>query len=174
VKRIALVLLGLMACDRVSDFDTSEGEAYCGQITLASAYRAGFSPRVQMKMTFASTALEEGTSPGNLTTYDAGDETLPNLVLDAPLRAIPALEHDPLSQLAFGDGRDRNMIYAVTPVPDDEEALLAVISLRSDDSIEVRLLRAGRAAAPGAEATPGREPLFGLFRLERREGGCGF
>jgi len=163
----------LTACDRISDFDTGPGEAYCGQITLASGYRTGFTPRVQMRMTFDSSQVDAGESPGLLTTFDAGMETEPQLLTEAPLRPIPPLSHDPLSQLEFGDGRDVNLIYGVSPNSPEAESVLAVVSLRSDDAVEVRLIRPGMAA--GADDVPaGRRPLFGLFVLRRRDGDCGF
>ncbi len=161
------------ACDRISDFDTGPGEAYCGQITLASGYRTGFTPRVQMRMTFDSSKVDAGESPGSVTTFDAGMETEPQLVTDAPLRPIPPLSHDPLSQLEFGDGREANLIYAVSPDSPEAESVLAVVSLRTDDAVEVRLIRPG-AATVDDEVPNGRRPLFGLFVLRRQDGDCGF
>jgi hypothetical protein len=166
-------LPGPLGCDPISSFDTEPGQSYCGQITLASAYRAGFSPRVQMRLTFESSAVEAGQSPGIITTLDAGDDVEPHLLLDATLRPIPALEHDALSQLQFGDGRERNLIYAVSSHNPDQEALLAVISLRSNDSVEVRLIRPGGAPGDDGAEPPGRTPMFGLFNLSRVDGDCG-
>jgi hypothetical protein len=159
------------SCDRVSDFDLAPGESYCGNITLAAAYRAGLSVSTQMRMTFDSSKLDAGEPPGTLTTFDAGDESKNQLLADAPLRAIPALEHDPLSQLEFGDGREKNFMFAVSPVAPDAEAIIAVVSLRTDETVEVRLIRAGVATDP---PPAGREPLFGLFTLERQQSSCGF
>jgi hypothetical protein len=160
-------------CDRINDFDTGPGEAYCGQITLAGGYRAGFTPRVQMRLTFDSSKVDAGESPGAITTFDAGLETEPQLLTDAPLRPIPAMSHDPLSQLEFGDGREVNLIYAASPSSPDAESVLAVLSLRTDDAVEVRLIRPG--IETGEDDVPsGRKPLFGLFVLRRRDGDCGF
>ncbi len=165
--------LATTACDRISSFDTGPDEAFCGQITLASGYRTGFTPRVQMRMTFDSSKVDSGEPPGTLTTFDAGQDTEPQLLTEASLRPIPPLSHDPLSQLEFGDGRDLNLIYAVSPTSPAAESALAVVSLRADDAVEVRLIRPGTES--GDQAAPvGREPLFGLFLLRRQDGDCGF
>jgi hypothetical protein len=169
----AALPLATMACDRISSFDTGPDEAFCGQITLASGYRTGFTPRVQMRMTFDSSKVDNDESPGTLTTFDAGQETGPQLLAKAPLRPIPPLSHDPLSELEFGDGRDFNLIYAVSPTSPEAESALAVVSLRADDAVGVRLIRPGKDGADPA-APAGQEPLFGLFLLRRQDGDCGF
>ena len=164
-----LAALLASGCDRVSDFDLADGESYCGTITLAAVFRAGLSPRTQMRMTFDSSKLDTGEPPGTLTTFD--NEAMTQLLSDAPLRAIPALEHDALSSLEFGDGRERNFLFGVSPVAPEAEGLTTVVSLMNDDTVEVRLLRPSVATDP---PPAGREPLFGLFTLERQEGTCGF
>jgi hypothetical protein len=160
------------ACDPVSDFGTGEGEAYCGAITLENTYRAGLSPRVQLRLRLDADKIEGGSSPGTISSYDAGLDEADRRLLDrAALRPIPPLDHDPLSQLEFGDGRERNLIYAVSPSNPAAESLLAIVSLRNDEAVEVRLLRAGSDAAAD---DPARRPLFGLFVLNRRSNDCGF
>jgi hypothetical protein len=171
---LAICLLAC-GCDRVDSFDLEAGESYCGQITLGHAYRAGFSPRVQVRLSFDSEKVELDESPGTISTFDAGAEEAKQRLLDtAALRPIPPLSHDPLSQLEIGDGRDRNLIYAVSPQTTIAESLLVILSLRSDDAVEVRLIRPGSAPNEAGETPTGREPLFGLFVLERQQGDCGF
>jgi hypothetical protein len=165
---VMAMLCATAGCDRVEAFTLEPGEAYCGQITLGNQYRQGLSPRVVMRMSFDGSAIEAGASPGSLSTYDSDDEQ--QLLSDAALRPIPPLAHDALSDLEFGDGRDRNLIYAVSASDETAESLLAVLSLRSDDRVEVRLIRAGL----GVEADTGRTPLFGLFVLSRSQSDCGF
>ena len=92
---------------------------------------------------------------------------------NALLRPFPAMQHDPLSRPEFGDGRERNAIYAVSPNASDAESLVAIVSLRSDDTVEVRLIRPGAVAADG-EVPEGRRQIFGVFTLERQSGECGF
>ncbi|MCC6556492.1 MAG: hypothetical protein IT372_26330 [Polyangiaceae bacterium] len=178
--RAALIGLGLAAagCDDLSRFSTADGEAYCGSVTLASGFRTGLSPRVQMRLTLDATALDGTEPPGLLSTYEAADETHPErrLLDRAPLRPIAPLANDPLSHLEFGDGRERNAIFAVSPVDPAAESMLAIISLQTDDSIEVRLLRPGapRDEATGDPPPAERRQIFGMFRLTRRPNECGF
>ena len=59
----------------------------------------------------------------------------------------------------------------VTPAAPEAEGLLAVLSLRSDGNVEVRLIRPG--ASDDTNGLPeGRRPLFGLFTLRRQPGAC--
>ena len=162
-------------CERLSSFDLDPGESYCGQITLGSRYRTGFSPRVQMRMSFDADQVAVGKSPGTVTTYDRGADPAQQRLLDrGTLRPIAPVSHDALSDLDLGDGRDLNYIYAVTPADPEAESLLAFVTLREDDAVEVRLLRPGAAAQGAAPVEPTERQLFGLFVLQRREGDCGF
>jgi hypothetical protein len=170
---LAGLLLG--GCSDWSRYSTKSGEAYCGAVTVASEFREGLSPRVQLRLTLDAEALELGEPAGQLTTReDLGDGSPPRHLLDhAELRPIAPLAHDPLSRLDFGEGRERNAVYAVSPSDPDASALLAIVSLKSDDQVEVRLLRPGGDAPPSA-TDPGRRSIFGVFPLARRAGTCGF
>lgn len=164
-------------CDDLGRFSTGEGEAYCGVVTLAGAFRTGLSPRVQMRLTLDASALDGSDSPGVLSTFEAADETHEEqrLIDNAPLRPIAALAHDPLSHLEFGDGRERNAIFAVSPADPEAESMVAIVSLQTDDAIEVRLLRPGAAEDASGEAPPAeRRAIFGMFRLTRQSNNCGF
>ncbi|AUX21000.1 hypothetical protein SOCEGT47_014780 [Sorangium cellulosum] len=179
--RLALLLLAgagaAAGCDDVSRFSTAEGEAYCGAITLGGAFRAGLSPRVQMRLELDADALDGPESPGALWTYEAPDGATPErrLLDGAQLRPIGALAHDPLSRLQFGDGRERNAVVAVSASDPGAEPLLAIVSLRTDASVEVRLLRPGHEEPASGEALgAGQRQIFGVFRLTRRSGTCGF
>ena len=175
---LAATLLATSAgCDDLSRFSTAPGEAYCGSVTLGSAFRAGLSPRVQMQLEIDAAALDGPEPPGTLSTYEAAlDDQPERRLLDrAPLRPIAPLAHDALSRLEFGEGRERNAIFAVSPTDPAAEGLLAIVSFQSDDAIEVRLLRPGAEATAGGDAPPAeRRLIFGVFRLSRRDGGCGF
>jgi hypothetical protein len=166
--------LASVGCKDLSDFDTAAGESYCGQITLGGDYRAGLSPRVQLRLQLDTGKIASGESPGTLWSYDAGgDGVAPQRLLDgSPLRPISQLAHDPLSELEFGDGHEKNLIYAVSPADPNAESMLAVVSLRSDGAVEVRLIRPGTEGT--GDTTGARRPLFGLFVLERQENLCGF
>jgi len=169
----ALALFAASGCEDLERFSTGPDEAYCGAITLASAFRTGLSPRVQMKLVLDASKLDDTASPGKLWTFEAEAPGRParRLIDGADLRPIPPLAHDPLSHFEMGDGRERNAIFAVAPSDPDAEGLFAFLSLRSDGGVEVRLLRAGSDAA---EVSEQRRPIFGMFLLTRREGTCGF
>lgn len=162
-----------LGCEDLSRFSTGDGESYCGAIALGAAFRRGFTPRTQMRLTLDAEKVDGSDSPGSLTTRDLLDDegTELRLLDGAPLRPIPPLAHDALSRPELGEGRVRTAMYAVTPADPDAEALIAVLSLRTDGDVEVRLLRPG--AADDVEGLPpGRRPLFGLFTLSRRKGAC--
>jgi hypothetical protein len=170
-------LAALAGCDDMTQFSTADGESYCGVIARGGAFRAGLSPRVQMRLTLDAAKLDGAGSPGTVSTYEAADGESPErrLLDGAALRQIPPLSHDPLSRPVFGDGRERNAIYAVSAAEPGAESMLAILSLQTDDSVEVRLLRAGAEAGPSGEAPPvERRQIFGVFRLTRRRGTCGF
>jgi hypothetical protein len=112
---------------------------------------------------------------GTVTTFDPDAGRSARMLHGSPLRPITAMTHDPLARLEFGDGRDRNMIYAVTPDNHDAESLLAVVSLMHDERVEIRLLRSGKQlTSNGQPSGANHRPLFGLFTLTRQTGDCGF
>lgn len=163
----------LVGCEDLRHFSTRADEAYCGAITLGSAFRTGLSPRVQMRLEIDADKLDAPEGPGLVWTFEAAsqDHEERRLLDGAKLRPIPPLAHDPLSHFEMGDGRERNAVYAVSPSDPGAESLVAFLSLRSDDGVEVRLLRAGSDAK---DVDDGRRPIFGMFSLVRREGKCGF
>ena len=169
---VGLACLAAMGgCDRASDLDTPEGKAWCGQITLGGPYRDGLSPRVQMRLQVTASLLNTDAAAGTITTFDSGDEELPRLLNEAALRPMSAVTHDPLSELEFGQGRDLNYLFAVSPDDASQQALLAIVSLRNDDQVEVRLLRPGMS---DAVSDANRKGIFGVFLLQRTKGDCGF
>jgi hypothetical protein len=172
---LPLALSGL-GCTDLDRFSTGPTDAYCGSVTLATSFRTGLSPRVQMRLTLDARELSGPGSPGAVTTFEAASGADPDrrLLDEAQLRRIPPMENDPLSHLEIGDGRVRNAVFAVSPADADAESILSVVSLRDDGDVEVRLIRPGRAA-PGKEQVPeGRRPIFGIFPLSRQVGMCGF
>ena len=170
------IVAATLGCTNLDRFTTPSGEAWCGAVTVGAPFRAGLSPRVQMRLTLDASALDGPNPPGALSTYEAADVGQPEerLFDEAPLRPIPALAHDALSQAEFGDGRERNAIFAVSPADDASESMLAVVSLKSDDSVEVRLVRAGMVASTTSPTPAGRRQVFGLFSLTRQQDRCGF
>jgi hypothetical protein len=164
------VLPGCNADDRA--FSTARGQSFCGAVTLGRAFREGLGPRVQMRLELDVEALDAGESPGRVWAWEAATQVAPerSLLDGVPLEPIAPLAHDALGDLDFGEGRERNAVFAVRPGDPEVEGMIAVLSLRSDGLVEIRLLRAGLR---GEGAPEERAPLFGLFLLERRRGDCG-
>jgi hypothetical protein len=164
--------LGLAGCDDVSSFSTGEGESYCGAITLGRSFRQGLGPRVQMRLALDASRIDAQGSPGRVWVWEPASTVQPgrSIVAGATLDPFAPIAHDALGDLEIGEGRDRNAIYAVRP-EGAAEGMIAVLSLRTDGRVEVRLLRAG---AVGVEATADRTQLYGVFLLDRRRGDCGY
>jgi len=148
-------------CKDVSRFSTEPGESYCGQIVGASFVRRGFDVTLKMRMTFDADHIAD--APGTLSTSD-------QLLTNTPMRPIPELFQDPFSTLNFGEGRDKNLVFAVDPTdPARGPGMMAVVSLMHSGDAEVRLLR----GAPSADTMPPSPPLFGVFApLTRQPGQC--
>jgi hypothetical protein len=158
----ALAVMALAGCRDVSRFSTREG-VFEGQVVQGSFVRTGnIAEDVRMCLTFDADHLQDG--PGVLTTSD-GRFTA------TPLRPIPQIWHDPLSQLGFGDGRVQNLVYAAAPNGEREDALV-VISLMQSGRVEVRLVRGAPPADAAAPPPSSGAPLFGVFNLEKRHEAC--
>jgi hypothetical protein len=163
-------------CGDLNHFTTGPDESYCGAVTLGAEFRQGLSPRVQMRLDLNAAAIDvDGASAGHITTYEVTDPSKPptRLLHDAVLRPIPPLYHDTLSQLDFGNDNLKSTMFAVSPADPTAESLLAVVSLRSDDSVEVRLIRPGVAGTTD-DVPEGRRPIYALFPLTKQKGLCGF
>ena len=178
-RRCASVACALVAlatstagCDDVSSFSTAEGESYCGAITLGRSFRQGLGPRVQMRLALDASRIDAQGSPGRIWVWEPASKVQPAraLVTGSTLDPFAPIAHDALGDLELGEGRDRNAIYAVRP-EGAAEGMIAVLSLRTDGRVEVRLLRAG---ATGEAATAERTQVYGVFLLERRRGDCGY
>jgi hypothetical protein len=160
-------MLALAACKDVSRFSTGPGESYCGQIVDASFVRRGFIGTPRLRMTFDADHL--GDSPGLLSTDD-------QLLVNVPMRPLPELSHDPLSTFNFGEGRDKNLLFAVDPSdPAKGPTITVVVSLMHSGDAEVRLVRGAPATDGGSAGAGDGAPLFGVFApLIRRPGQCSF
>src|SRR3954471_777697 len=87
------------SCHSLDSFDTKNGEAYCASILRQPAFQDGFQPTghppdLQLALTLDTSKLT--SEPGILRSNDAvgglcGDQPL---FQDAPLRAIPEVDHD--------------------------------------------------------------------------------
>jgi hypothetical protein len=154
-------------CRDVSRFSTEPGESYCGQIVGASFVLRGFADKLRMRMTFDADHLAD--TPGALSTDD-------ELLTNAPMRPIPELMNDPLSTFNFGEGRDKNLLFAIDPTdPSRGPTIMVIVSLMHDGDAEVRLVRGAPSADASSAGPADGAPLFGVFApMIRQQGQCSF
>jgi hypothetical protein len=166
-----LLALALCAasCKDVTRFSTAPDEKYCGSIIPGPFVRKGFQAGVKMRMSFDANRIWD--APGVISTDDG-------TLAEAALRPIPALSHDVLSTLQFGEGRTRNFLNMVATSDTNAgggQSAVAVVSLLENGDAEVRILR-GAPLPPGVQARPVEDgpEVFGVFPLTRQRGNCGF
>jgi hypothetical protein len=188
--RVALGALALVACRDVSGF-TTHGDRFEGPVVEGDFVRSGVDPGTTVCLTLDTDHLQD--SPGALSTSDGRFRAV-------PLRAIPQIWHDPLSTLAFGEGRVKNLLYvaaATTPFADGNGVdAFVVVSLMQSGNVEVRLLRGAPSVAPDggnasetatsggateagtsgdvADAAMPAQNLFAVFTLLRASGPCSY
>ena|SRR5260221_112822 len=164
---VALACPLAVGCKDVSRFSTAPGESYCGTIVGAPFVRRGFPEKVRLRMTFDADHLAD--APGTLSTDDL-------LLTNTPMRPLPELINDPLWTLTFGEGRDKNVLFAVDPTdPAKGPAIMAVISLMHGGDAEVRLMRGAPLTGNGALGPLDGEPMFAVFApMTRQPGQCSF
>ncbi len=156
-------LVGLGGCTKLEDFSTTQGEAYCGSILRGRSFRAGLSPRIQMRV-----QLDIGRNTGKFSTYEApshdGGEPF-RMFQDSKLEAIAPLENDALSTMDLGETYVRSLWFRAR-MATESSAAFVIVSLREDGDTDVRLLAPDRLQSP--------DLLFGFFPLKRQSGQCGF
>src|SRR3954466_15301456 len=116
VSALALAVVctsSLLSCRDLESFESKSGEAYCGAIISQPEFQDGFvregqPPNLELGLTLDIDRLT--SRPGALSSNDAqngmcaGPGAPQRLFDNAPLRAIPAVDHDTLSALTFGEG----------------------------------------------------------------------
>jgi hypothetical protein len=160
-----LILAAMTGCKDIDRYSTRNGDYYCGQIVDAQFVRRGFQTAdagsVWMRLTLDTNRIND--VPGVVSTND-------RLLVNAPLRPLPELANDPLWTLTFGEGREKNFLFAVDPTdPAHGPSIMAFVSLMHSGDAEVRLIRG--APIPGAPPDAGTvdgESLFGVFAPLRR------
>lgn len=176
----ALVQVGCNSLDR---FDTKGNAAYCGSLVASPTFEEALLPKgrprsLQLSLTLDIGALtSRGDEPVEVGVLSSDDrdrglcsaQGLP-LFNAAPLRSMPVLDHDLLSTLEFGSGRDYSFFAWVDSTC--QQTLLALVSLMRNEDVEVRLFKPAALPPPGAG--PELQPGFGLFTLRRQRMGCGF
>lgn len=157
-------------CRTLDRFRLGSNETYCGSMVSAPVFQEGLlpagPPTLRMRLDLD---IDDLTGrPGPITTDDATPGHLglcaPLPLFDrAPLRAIPEVMHDAISTAQFGDGRDLNFFAWADSTC--QGTTLNVISLMSDESVEVRVFKPAKLPPP--DAGPDARPGFGLFQLKR-------
>jgi hypothetical protein len=173
----AAAVLTLASCRSLDRFDTEKPAAYCGSIIGGSAFESGFirkgaPPSLELKLELDTSSLTD--RPGALSSNDGavGFCRPAPLFDEAPLRAIPELLHDALSQADLGQGHEHDFFAWVDSAC--EGTMLAVVSLLTNGAVEVRLLKPGPDLPALADADQAKRAGFGLFYLQRSQTGCGF
>jgi len=166
-----LCTVSLLGCQNLSRFEVKPGEAYCGSLISSPTFHegllpAGVPPVLPMRLELNLNALD--TEPGTVTTGDSASglcsgDGLP-LLNHSPLRAIRPLQHDQLSQLEFGDGRDMNLMLWMDSTC--QGSLLGVLSLMRDSSLEMRIFKPKPQTVE--TAPPSAQSGFGVFTLTKK------
>jgi len=164
-------------CRSLDRFDTTPPAAYCGGIVGGSQLESGFiqtgaPPSLELALTLDTSSLT--TRPGSLTSNDAASGFCsPSPLFDtAPLRAIPEILHDALSQIDLGPGHEHTFFAWVDSTC--QGTMLAVVSLLTNGDVEVRLLKPGPDLPDDGKSDPSKAAGFALFYLQRHATGCGF
>jgi hypothetical protein len=174
----------LVGCNSLDRFETKGTAAYCGSLVASPAFEEGLLPKgpprsLQLSLTLDIAALtsrgDEPVTVGVLSSDDAARGLCSGfsnqaLFKDAPLRTMPVVDHDLLSTLEFGSGRDYSFFTWVDS--SCQQTMLALVSLMRNEDVEIRLFKPAALPAPGAG--PELQPGFGLFTLQRQAKGCGF
>ena len=162
-------------CHDLDGFDTKNGEAYCGSILRQPAFQDGFQPTGHPPDLELALTLDTGkltSEPGRLRSNDTvgglcGDQPL---FQEAPLRAIPEVDHDAISTLSFGEGHVHDFFVWVDSTC--QGTMLGVVSLLKNDQVELRLFKPAHKPVPNAP--PDQTPGFAMFHFEVQKGGCDF
>ena len=180
--RLGCVLGGALAlasfgCRSLDRFDAEKPAAYCGGVVGARTFQSGFiptgePPTLEIRLQLNTSSLND--RPGTLTSSDAGHSLCGDKPLfdEAPLRAIPELFHDSLSQLEFGNGHEHDFFAWVDSTC--KGTMIAVVSLLSNGAVEVRLLKPAPDLPPPPTTDQGDYAGFALFYTQRNANGCGF
>jgi hypothetical protein len=166
VAMVSWLVFGGLGCHDLSRFSNS-GDHYEGPVVAGDFLRAGFGASTALCLVIDANHLQD--APGYVSSSDGRFDA-------TPLRPIPQIWHDPLSTLAFGEGRVQNSIYVATPDTDADTGgdVVVVMSLMQSGGVEARILRGAPAVDAGAAMSPTQPNLFGVFTLSRAGGPCSF
>ena len=170
---LSLALLGALSvigCRSLDGFDSKPGEAYCGALPSQPEFQDGFvktgsPPKLELALRLEISKLS--SQPGTLRSSDSADGLCAPQALfeDAPLRAIPEVDHDVLSALTFGEGHEHDFFAWVDSTC--QGTMLSVVSLMKNNQVEIRLFKPARNPSPGATAA--ELPGFATFQLHPKK-----
>lgn len=162
----ALGTVLLAGCHNLDGFTTKPGEAYCGAMVSSPQFTSGFvptgsPPALDVALTLDTNKLT--SIPGILSSDDAQNGLCSAsgqpLFQDAPLRAIPEVDHDAISQLTFGEGHEHDFFAFVDSTC--QGTMVAVVSLLKNNQVELRLFKPARLPSDDTSPLPG----FAVFPL---------
>jgi hypothetical protein len=178
--RSSLLALAALAtavgCRNLDGFQSKPGEQYCGELLRQPEFQDGFLPmgsRPNLELALTLDMSKLTSEPGKLSSNDATTglcaSTTGALFQNAQLRAIPAVDHDVLSTLTFGEGHEHDFFAWVDS--SCQGTMLALVSLLKNREVEIRLFKPARL--PPSNAPPEQQPGFAMFHFEAQKGGCG-
>ena len=172
-----IAALSVVGCHDLEDFTSKPDEVYCGTIIgIPRDFQGGFLEQGQPPDLELALRLDTGkitSEPGTLRSNDATSGLCAPQALfqDAPLRAIPEVDHDVLSTLSFGEGHKHDFFAWVDSTC--QGTMLSVVSLMKNQQVELRLFKPAPRAASDAPAA--EKPGFAVFPLTaRKKEQCGF
>ncbi|MEO6419951.1 MAG: hypothetical protein ABIP39_11115, partial [Polyangiaceae bacterium] len=105
---IGITCLSLFGCRDLAHFSTGD-DHYEGTVVAGNFVRAGIPDDLRLCVTLDADKLQD--APGAVSSSDGRFS-------QTALRPIPQIWHDPLSTLAFGEGRVKNLVYMAAPSAD--------------------------------------------------------
>lgn len=186
-----LALLTLPSCHGVDQFDTRNGEVYCGKLIGQRVISLGFEESgwigsesentVEIANLRTGELFKSDGVPAQVRSNDASfgpcaSEQKP-LFDRAQLRTIGQTLGDRLSAMQLGEDHDEDFVTFIDSTCSG--SMVAILSLVQDGKVELRLLRPAKAtpksdAEQPLEPNPEQTQRFGLFQLKKSKEGCGF
>ena len=154
MAKLVVVLSALVALGGCRSLDDYRG-TWSGSIEASEDVREGFAEGTELTLEIRD--LDERQIDATITTCVRGfaqDQCAPGRFQNAPLAMMEKARNDDLGTLQFGG--EPYAVYLTTAQPADpaEEEVIAIVSLHSENRVEVRLLR-------GSD-------LYGVFRLRKQ------
>lgn len=157
---ILIATVTFIRCQELSSFSTAEDEIYRGKILKPEEVRKGFSEQTNIQL-YLKLPPENGT--GGWITVKSTIETEEGkkqylIFNESPLRQIPSLQYDALSNFNFPTGRLKNYMFMADGITYNEKEFeaICIISLMADGKVEARIIS-------------GVDRFYGIFILEKEK-----